>query len=136
MITLEQYWMTRDKAYANDLTDEIRENAEETVRRTNLLLEKFYKENPNAVKRRVNSGWRPPSVNAKTKGAALKSNHMLARAIDISDQDGQLDKWLMTQSGQNALEAIELWMEHPSATPNWAHVQIVPPRSGRRVFHP
>ncbi|WP_374335552.1 hypothetical protein [Methyloversatilis sp.] len=136
MLTLEQYWMKRDKAYASDLTDEIRENAAETVRRANLLLEKFYADRPNAVKRKVNSGWRPPAVNQKTKNAAPKSNHMLARAVDIGDQDGELDKWLMTVSGQNALEEIGLWMEHPSATPGWAHVQIVPPRSGKRVFYP
>lgn len=136
MITLEQFWMKRDKAYASDLTDEILENAKVMVERTNKLLELFYKANPNATKRGVNSGWRPPSVNQKTKGAAPKSNHMMGRAIDIGDQDGQLDKWLMTVDGQNALEMIGLWMEHPYATPGWAHVQTVPPRSGRRVFYP
>ena len=136
MITLEQFWMKRDKAYASDLTPEIVSNAQETVRRANELLNRFYEANPNAVRRGVNSGWRPPSVNAATKNAAKRSNHMLGKAIDIGDQDGALDKWLITEAGLTALVEIGLWMEHPNATPGWAHVQIVSPASGRRVFHP
>lgn len=130
------FWMGRDKTYSCDLTDEICTNAAETVRRANLLLARFYVARPTAHKRVVNSGWRPPQVNARTERAAKLSNHMLAKAIDISDDDGQLDAWLMTTDGQAALAEIGLWMEHPSATPRWAHVQIVPPKSGRRVFLP
>jgi hypothetical protein len=34
------------------------------------------------------------------------------------------------------LEELQLWLEHPDATPGWCHLQILPPRSGRRVFYP
>lgn len=136
MITIEQFFMGRDKTYAKELTDEIKANAAETVRRANLLLERFYKANPQAHKRGVNSGWRPSAVNASTKNAAPKSHHMTGKALDIGDDDEMLDTWLMTTAGQKALEEIGLWMESPKATPRWAHVQTVPPRSGRRVFAP
>ena len=137
MITQEQFYKGRDKAFACDLTPEIRANAVETLKRANHLLDEFYTCNPSAYRNRgCNSGWRPPAVNACTKGAAKKSNHMLGKAIDIGDDDEQLDTWLMTPEGQSALVRIGLWMEHPSATPRWAHVQTVPPGSGRRVFNP
>lgn len=137
MISLAQFYKGHDKQYAAELTAEIRQNAEETLQRANLLLDLFRLANPsNECARGCNSGWRPPAVNAATARAAKKSNHMLGLAIDIGDEDGELDAWLMTPAGQQALERIGLWMEHPSATPRWAHVQTVPPRSGRRVFAP
>ena len=135
-ITLEQYWMGRDKAYAKDLTDDIRKNAALTVERANHLLMLFFTANPKAAPRAVNSGWRPAAVNAGIKNAATKSKHMTGQAVDLSDDDGKLDEWCMTPAGQKALADIGLWLEHPSATARWCHVQTVPPRSGNRVFHP
>lgn len=136
MISLSDFYMGRDKQYASELSDELKMNAAETVRRVNLLLDRFYAENPKTHKRTVNSGWRPAAINSNTKNAALKSNHMICKACDIGDDDESLDTWLMTPSGQRALEEIGLWMESPRATPRWAHVQTIPPKSGRRVFAP
>lgn len=136
MISLEEFFKGRDKQYASELTDTIRSASSEVLRRANRLLDFFYAANPSAHRRSCTSGWRPAAVNAATRNAAKKSNHMLGLAIDIEDDDEMLDKWLMTAEGQKALERCELWMEHPSATPRWAHVQSVPPGSGRRVFQP
>lgn len=136
MITEKEFWMGRDTAYASQLTPLLRANAKETLARVNKMLEKFYAAHPDAPDRRCNSGWRPPAVNKSTKGASTTSLHMLCKAVDINDDDELVDKWLMTPEGQKALEVAGLWMEHPSATPRWAHVQTVPPRSGRRVFYP
>lgn len=137
MITLESYWMGRDKTHAEFLKIEFFHFASETVRRANLLLDRYLSANPDATRPgKVNSGWRPPAINAGTKGAAKLSNHMTCKAIDIADVDGKLDQWLMTSEGQRALVECELWMEHPSATPTWTHLQIVPPGSGRRVYYP
>lgn len=137
-ITIEDYWMGRDKQFAANLTDEIRANAEETVSRTNLLLFHAVKDGVVLIasnkRNLVNSGWRPPAINAATPNAAAKSHHMTGRAVDISDPIGSLDKWCMDNLAE--LEAIGLWMEHPSATPRWCHVQILAPKSGRRVFYP
>lgn len=136
MILLEQYWMGRDRAYASELTDEIRQNAAETVRRTNLLIDRYQQATGDKRPRGVNSGWRPSAVNAATPKAAKKSKHMLGLALDIADASKTMKAWLMTAEGQRALIECELWMEHPDATPTWVHVQTVPPGSGKRVYMP
>lgn len=137
MITLEKYWMGRDKTHTEFLTIEHFHWASETVRKANLLLDRYMQANPDAMRPDyVTSGWRPPAINARIKGAANKSNHITCKAIDIADPHNALDKWLLTRDGQVALEECELWLEHPSATPGWCHLQIVPPGSGRRVFNP
>ena len=135
-INLDQFYMGRDQRYFNELTDELRRNAAETVRRTNDLLYLFYIHNPTAKMRSVNSGWRPAAINGGIPGAATRSNHMVCKAVDLSDDDGALDAWLMSDRGQKALTEIGLWLEHPSATRGWCHVQISPPHSGNRVFNP
>ena len=135
-ITLADYWKGRDRTAAAELTAEMVENAKLTVERVNALLTLFYRDNAAAAIRTVNSGWRPAAVNARVHHAAKGSRHLTAQACDLSDDDGQLDGWLMSERGQQALTACALWMEHPAATPRWSHVQTVPPRSGRRVFYP
>lgn len=134
MITLADYFMGRDAAYADSLTDDIRKNATETVAKANILIAYFQDMTKDAEPRKVNSGWRPASVNAATPNAAPRSRHMTAQAIDISDPEGDLDEWCLAHPDQ--LESIGLWQEHPSATKGWCHVQIVPPKSGKRCFYP
>lgn len=128
MITLADYWMGRDAKYPQDLTIEILANAGELVLRVNRLLDHF------GETRSVNSGWRPPSVNGATPGAALKSKHMTGQAIDLADPDGDLDEWCL--ENESVLATLLLWQEHPAATKGWCHLQMVPPKSGRRVFYP
>ena len=136
MLTLKDYYQGRDVQFAPELTREIQANAAETLHRVNLLLLDFYRANPRAAIRSVNSGWRPVAVNRGVQNAAQRSHHLTAKACDLSDDDGNLDRWLLTNAGQSSLVRIELWMEDPTATPRWCHVQIVAPKSGRRVFLP
>lgn len=137
-IMLDDYWIGRDKKYAKDLTDAIRANAEITVSKVNLLLFVATKGGvilaANSRHTLVNSGWRPPAINASIKNAAPKSWHMTGQACDISDPTGSLDKWCLDHPGE--LEKIGLWQESPASTPGWCHVQTVAPRSGHRVFIP
>ena len=128
MINLTDYWMGRDAKYPDDMTPEIEGNAVELLDRVNFLLKSFGED------RKVNSGWRPPSVNAKTAGAAVKSKHMLGLAVDLADPEGDLDEWCL--ENESELERLQLWQEHPSATKGWCHLQSVPPKSGKRVFYP
>lgn len=130
MISLTDYWMGRDEEYPLAMTPQIEHNALLTVQLTNALLVRF------GQGRKATSGWRPPMVNASIPNAAPNSKHMTGQAIDLADPDGDLDDWLMSDPGQRALEEIGLWMEHPAATKGWAHLQTVPPKSGRRVFYP
>lgn len=128
MISRDEYFMGRDIKFRRDWTPEIEDAAAETVKRANFLLTAFGED------RAVNSGWRPPAVNATTPGAALYSRHMTGQAIDLYDPEGDLDEWCFVH--QDVLQAIGLWMEHPASTKGWCHVQIVPPKSGRRCFYP
>jgi uncharacterized protein YcbK (DUF882 family) len=139
MITIEQYYMKRDRAYANELTDEKRNNAAITVSKVNLLIAMFQAAGVALQVRPdtqspVSSGWRPAKVNGITAGAAPNSKHMTCQAIDLYDPDGDIDEWAL--ANPKVLADIGLWQEHPAATKSWAHFQIVPPKSGNRVFYP
>jgi len=141
MISLQDYWMGRDREFPMAMSPDLEKNAATMVELANKLLiiaqaaRIFPPTNPKTGTI-VSSGWRPASINAATPGAATNSKHMTGQAIDIYDPDGDLDEWLLTADGQKTMTDIGLWQEHPSATKGWAHVQSVPPRSGRRTFFP
>lgn len=130
MITLEAYYKGRDKQYASELTDDIRANAERTVEKANELLTRAGRSDID----HANSGWRPQAVNDSTANAAAGSKHLSAEAIDLPDPDRTLATWCA--DNLDVLREIGLWMEDPRWTPDWVHVQIVPPRSKKVVFIP
>lgn len=130
MITRDDYFMGRELSYPTDMTPDIERNAFRMIALANALLARF------GEGRKVNSGWRPPAVNANTANASKTSLHMTARAVDLEDKDGRLDAWCMSDLGQAQLKDIGLWLEHPDFTPNWCHLQMIPPGSGNRVFRP
>jgi hypothetical protein len=142
-IALSHYWMRRNvnAAYASEVTPKLIANATETVQRVNALIEAMRADgviiewSPTAVGRTpITSGWRPQAINSGTPGAAVRSLHITAQACDLFDPEGALDSWCMTH--KEKLAQIGLWLEHPSATKGWCHVQTVAPRSGNRVFYP
>ncbi len=128
MITLDDYYMGRDKQYPQELSEELCSNAAAVVERVNRLLARA------GLARSVSSGWRPAAVNATVPGASPRSRHLTCQAIDVADDDDRLDAWCMAHL--EVLEELGLWLEHPDATPRWCHLQIVPPGSGKRVFEP
>lgn len=127
-ITKEEVLMGRDKQYPADYTKEVSDNIDKLL----IPLNKF--RNAYGKPMSVSSGWRPPSINAATPGAAKRSNHMLGLACDFRDIDGALDKWCI--ENLKLLEQFGLYLEHPDSTPGWCHLQCVPPKSGNRVFKP
>lgn len=120
--------MGRDKTYPNDYTQEISDNLDKLLIPLNKFREIY------GIAMTIASGWRPPGINANTPGAASHSNHMLGLAADFHDPDGKLDQWCL--DNLNVLEDCGLWLESPNSTPNWCHLQCVPPHSGNRVFIP
>jgi hypothetical protein len=122
-IDLIKFWMGRDKLYHP--AEDIVTNALSTVQKTNALLA-VYKNATGREVNTVNSGWRPPAVNAKTAGAAKKSHHMTGCAVDLGDLDEALDVWLESKEGQLALAACGLWHEGRAYTPKWCHLQTKP----------
>jgi len=141
MISLVDYWMGRDRQFPTAMSPALEKNAALMVELANKLLVIAHSVNivlpTNPLTGTVvSSGWRPASVNAATPRAAVNSKHMTGQAIDLYDPDGDLDEWLITPAGQKVMADIGLWHEHPSATKGWAHVQSIPPGSGRRTFYP
>lgn len=110
-------------------TPEVIKNATVLVERLNRLH--MYWEH----QLRLTSGYRPAEVNAKIPNAAKHSNHIIGAAADIADPDGSLAKFVLADLPM--LEHLQLWIEDPEFTKyGWVHFQIIPPASGRRVFHP
>jgi hypothetical protein len=136
IISLTDYYHGNDKLYPLQLSTDLIRNATLTVLLANTMFAKLQAAGILIESPAVNSGWRPPAVNAATPGAAVRSKHMSCQAIDVHDLDGLIDNWLMGPAGQAALAEIGLWLEHPSSTKGWSHWQIVPPASGNRVFYP
>lgn len=136
MITLDDYWHGYKTRFAADLKPYIEANAKITIERANKLLNSFYAVYAQGLTRTVNSGWRPPAINAQTPGAARNSLHLTGEAVDLSDGDGDLGRWCLSPAGLVALEQIGLWIESPAYTRRWLHAQCRGPKSGNRVFIP
>jgi len=140
VITLEHYWMGRDVAYREEMTAEIVRNAGVTVERVNRLLRHIAAECGLRAEHQpdtgspVASGWRPVEINARVPAAVPDSPHITGAACDLYDPLNALDDWCMGHL--EVLEQLGLWLEHPSQTDGWCHLQIVAPRCGSRVFDP
>lgn len=136
-LTVTDYLMRRQLDYV--LSEECHDNACSTVDTINKLLDMLVESgieivvNP-TTKTCLTSGWRPKIVNSKTPGAAVNSKHISCQAADIYDPTGYIDEFLLDH--QSILQELHLFMEHPSATKGWCHVQTVPPRSGKLIFYP
>lgn len=127
IITLEDYLMGRDVTYASDFTKGLKDSALVLLARTNHLLFKL-----GIKSAKVNSGWRPKTLNDSVLGASKTSKHITCEAIDISDIGHEIyDK---CQQNIEFLEARGLWLEHKQCTPTWLHLQTISPKSGNRFF--
>lgn len=119
MITLEQYVTANDKyperLKHQELTDEIKKNAEALLNNVNDLLKELKIE-----KVTVSSGWRPSDTNSKIPNAAKKSLHMEAKAVDILDIDGKLDQ--LIENNDELLKKYGIWQESPLKTRGWVHL--------------
>ena len=139
-ITAEMYYRGRDRLYPQDLTPTIKANVARTLVAVNALVAALERDKVGiechpVTKTPVSSGWRPPAINAATPNAAVRSKHMTGEALDLFDPDGAIDDWCLKNRKRLKAE-FGLYLEHPSATKGWCHVQIAPPRSGNTVFYP
>lgn len=110
-----------------DLTPLQTDNLHKLVERLNALFSTFN----GPIK--VSSGYRRPVDNLKAKGAA-RSHHLECAAVDLQDRDGKV--WAFCTANLQLCEDLGLWLEDKQATPTWVHLQIYPPKSGRRIFKP
>lgn len=134
-ITIEQYFMGRDKQFPQELTEEVLNNAVILLEKVNAILLEL--KIPTA---KVSSGWRPAAINANVANSAKKSHHMTGKAIDIFD-DKQQSLATKILSQPDLLKKYDLWLEDPAHTKgkntNWVHLDIGT-RSDRplRMFKP
>lgn len=129
VITLEAYWKHRDVTFPEELTDTIRTNAIELLRRVNALLYGLHIANVT-----VSSGWRPKEIN-DMYGGAPHSYHITGQAVDIADHDKRLAKELVDRAW--ILKEFDLWMEDPKFTATWVHLDTgIRPERDVRIFRP
>lgn len=77
--------------------------------------------------------YRNKGITDKSK-IPMKSKHLFCQAVDVSDPNGDLKKWI--KENIKLMEEIGLWFEDFDATTNWVHFQIIPPASKNRFFRP
>lgn len=117
----------KDREIEYPLTPEMEQNLLKLIECLNVIREAWGK----PIK--VTSGYRPGRYNTQA-GGAKNSAHVTCQAADLADADGLLKKFL--SNNVELLEKAGLWMEHPSRTPQWVHLQLRKPKSGSRIFMP
>ena len=127
-ISKDELLKGRDQQYPGDYTQEISDNLDKLLIPLNKIRDAWGK--PMIV----NSGWRPPSINASTPGAAIHSKHEIGLAADISDVDGSLWAWVL--ENLQLMKDLDIFMEDRRWTKDWVHFGLGQPTSGHRVFVP
>lgn len=79
----------------------------------------------------LSSGYRPGKYNVEAGGSPT-SSHLKCVALDIKDKGQKLAKLLTSRV--DLLEKHGLYMEDPSRTKTWVHLQTRPTR--KRIFLP
>lgn len=128
MLAKSELLIGRDTQYPNDYTQEISDNLDKLLIQMNKVRFAW------AIPMTVNSGWRPPSINASTPGSATHSKHMIGLAVDIADPDGKLWAWVL--QNLDLMQQLGLYFEDKRWTPSWVHFQLGAPGSGKRIFVP
>ncbi len=119
------YFKGRDKS--KDFKPEYEQNSAELIKKVNKFFQNYKKDLT------ITSGYRPASAN-QSAGGAIKSNHLICRAIDILDMD--LSVWRYCLENLQLAKDIGLWFEDKRWTSSWVHLQDLPPKSGKRIYIP
>lgn len=116
------------KITLEQLPDDMKKNINMLVPKVNDVIELF------GQYRAINSGYRTPEDQARINPSAPQSKHLVCAAVDLEDKDRKLMSWCL--SHLDILTRLGLWMENPTKTPTWIHLQCLPPKSGNRIFNP
>jgi hypothetical protein len=137
-LTLDD-WLTASGRYPSratspELTKEILDNAKQLIISVNGLLSAL-----GVATVIVSSGFRPLAANAKA-GGAKRSGHLLGKAVDLVDVDGELAK--VVAANPKLLKKHGLMIENPRVTvtengSRWLHIDNIS-RADRpsRMFTP
>lgn len=113
-----------------DTDDQINYNLDILLDKLNKL-QKLYK-GPIIITSGLRSQALQHKLIANGRSTATKSNHLIGAAADIYDPDGLLYNWL--KENESVLIDLCLWCEERMGP--WQHLQIFPPKSGKRWFYP
>jgi hypothetical protein len=131
LITREKYLKGRDKAYSKEWTQGLLNTTDITISKINDFLKDIGVD----WDVQVSSGWRPAAINQATSGAALSSNHIKCLAVDIVDlAPFPLMKLILANLDKAAKH--DMYFEDFNYTPSWVHIQIIKPKSGKRIYIP
>lgn len=128
MITKQELLQGRDISHASEYSQEISDNLDQLLEVLNKVRAEYGK--PIIV----NSGWRPPSINSQTPGAATNSAHCLGLAVDFKDDDGSIMKWVL--NNLQLMKDLGIYLEDFRWTNTWTHMGLVVPKSKNRIFVP
>lgn len=131
LLTREKYLKGRDKFYSKEWTKELSDNTDKTIK----IVNDFLTDLGVNWDIKVSSGWRPAAINQATSGAALTSNHIKCLAVDIVDM-APFPLMKLILDNLNIAEKYGVYFEDFNYTPSWTHIQIVPPKSGKRIYVP
>lgn len=113
MILRAEVLMGRDVEYPLD------DKLEDNLSRLLICLNKFRQQYGQPML--VSSGYRPGKYN-QAAGGAEHSAHLTCEACDFHDPDGVLKKFVTDRP--DILTECGLWMESPTNTPTWIHLDI------------
>jgi len=82
----------------------------------------------------VTSGYRSVADQMRINPKAPKSGHLAGACVDISDPNGDLRNWIL--SNLELMKSIGFWFEDFRYTKGWVHFSINPPASKKRIFIP
>jgi uncharacterized protein YcbK (DUF882 family) len=128
MITKDELLKGRDKQYPKDYTKEVSDNLDKSLILFNKIRIAY------GMPMIITSGWRPSAINGSTPGAAAHSKHVLGMAMDVSDPDGKLWKWVL--QNLDLMQQLGIYMEDRRWTKGWVHFGVGAPASGKRIFIP
>lgn len=109
---------------------EIDANLQTLLERLNVLRKSYGK--PMTISSGLRSEAQQEALIAAGKSNAPKSKHLIGAAADIADGSGEFYDWCKTN--EELLEQTGLWCEERQG--GWQHLQILPPKSGKRWFFP
>jgi Peptidase M15 len=116
IITSSQHYPERAKS--GELTGTVRQNISDLCLAVNHLFNDLNYQGFLTV----TSGFRTSGANVSIPNAAKRSNHLIGKAVDLSDVTGELDVLLSNPSTDRLLKLHGLWLENPNNTRFWAHL--------------
>lgn len=125
----------REKHTKESISPEHYKNAENLINKINQIGQLL------DVSSTLSSGYRTPERQKqiyaeKGKNPIMNSLHLTGHALDINDPTGRIKRQIQSNKQLlNKAKELGLYFENFNATPNWVHIQDMPPKvTGRQIW--